>query len=140
MRIARRTSALRGAADAMFSLTSENAVLTLTCTKQKDAPAVEPRQLRLSAIGGSCVIEPLEGTPPVLGPTVRQLLEGIKLVSLDGETTASILMDSVRLTKPTFYRSLKLAIDHGYVSRRGQRGAKYSLTASGEAECLASLK
>lgn len=133
----RGSSALRGAADAMFALTSENAVITLSCSKQKDAPEPAGRQLQLRVSGKSCVIEPLEGPAPTIGPSVRRLLQAIREVSIEGETSASILIDPPRLPKSTVYKNLKNALEAGYITKRGQ---KYALTPAGEAECLVSLK
>jgi len=133
----RGSSALRGAADSMFYLRPEDVGLILETTKQKDALAAEPRRLRLMAVAPSCVIEPWEGPTQEIGPNVRHLLETIQAVSIERETTASILIETVRLSRANVYRCLKIAVDRGLVQKRG---AKYSLTASGEVACLTSLR
>src|SRR6266853_2096427 len=75
--VERGSSALRGAADAMFSLTSADGRLTLECTKAKDWISTETRRLRLASVGASCVVEPLEGAikQQGLSKTARTLLE-----------------------------------------------------------------
>src|SRR5439155_16938747 len=90
----RGSSALRGAADTMLSLKGDDGVLTLECTKQRDAVAIEPRQLRLVPVGGSCVVEPNEMQASTAGLTKpeRAALEALAAVEqTDGATAGEWL-------------------------------------------------
>lgn len=134
----RGSSALRGAADAMFALKNEDGALLLECTKQRDAAPAEPVRLRLIRQGESCVVEPDEGQPREgLAPTHRKLLETALGVSQDGETSASILTEVSGLSKAAVYRGLKQMIDLRYITKRGRM---YVLTAYGESLVSRSLR
>jgi KaiC/GvpD/RAD55 family RecA-like ATPase len=121
----RGSSALRGAADCMFALKNEEYALTLTCEKQKDAVAVEPRPLRLVAVEPSCVIEPLEGSPVEPGTLTRRGREALRTIAEIGDSSATVWLKSARLSEPIFYRTIKLLLDSGYVVKVKGR---YSLT------------
>ena len=126
----RGSSALRGAADAMFSLKNDEGTLTLECTKQKDAPAIEPRRLKLVALGDSCTIEPVEGHEPAAmtangWKALRALLESFQ----GGESTVGVWQRVSGIPEASFYRTLKHLLELGYVSKRG---ARYVVSVAGE--------
>ncbi len=130
----RGSGSLRAAADAMFRLEYEDGILTVTNDKQRDAPPVAVDRLRLVTVGGSCVLEPLEGTPPVaLTDTDRRVAHAIQEVSIDGETTTPPILEVAKASRASVYRSLARLVRLGYVAKR--RG-KYTLTVAGEATCL----
>jgi hypothetical protein len=136
----RGSSALRGAADAMFVLENDAGVLTLKCSKQKDAAPVEPRQLRLVAIGSSCVIEPEDSVSASgrLEKMDRLALESLNAVALGEGATYSEWRDAamenkhgkVSMSRATFTRCRKRLIDAGLV-RATAKGKRYLLTGSG---------
>jgi hypothetical protein len=134
----RGSSALRGAADAMFSLKAEENILTLECSKQKDAPAVALARLRLVSVGPSCVIEPDEATAsgPGLTKVERIALEALHAVAQsDGATVSEWLAGTAhgrnsQLANGSFYRARKRLLDLGLV-RRELKSRRYSLSDSG---------
>jgi len=128
-------SMLDGAADSMFYLKDDGGARVLECMKPpRDGEPVDPQRLRLRPLGGSCVLEPLEGDAgSALGPLDRKLLQVHRDVSLDGETTTSTWLDSSGVSRATYHRCLKRLIEGGYVVKRSRR---YALTPLGEAQCL----
>lgn len=133
----RGSSALRGAADSMFLLKSEDGVLTLECTKQKDAAAIDERRLRLVAVEPSCVVEPVEGEAPRKATrntwkVLQALLEGFR----GGESTVGVWQRVSGVPEPSFYRTLKQLLEMGYVTKTG---AKYVVSSAGEMALKATL-
>ncbi|HEX9282348.1 MAG TPA: AAA family ATPase [Gemmatimonadales bacterium] len=134
----RGSSALRGAADAMFALKNEDGVLTLDCTKQKDSLPTDPRRLRLAAVGPSCVVEPLEGDPTPKALTgngwkaLRALFDGFE----GGESSVGVWQRVSAIPEPSFYRTLKQLLALTYVTKRGKR---YVVSVAGEAALRGTL-
>lgn len=135
----RGSSALRGAADAMFALKNEDGCLTLECTKQKDAKAAQAHRLRLAPVGASCVIEPDEGTdlPGELKDTERAALEALYAVSqADGATATEWLAGTAtgrnnsQMGNGSFYRARKRLLDLGFITRE-LKAKRYSLSPKG---------
>jgi hypothetical protein len=131
----RGSSALRGAADTMFSLKGEDGVLELECTKQKDALPVTVQQLRLRPIGASCTIEPREGTaePQGLTRSQRTLLETLKDCQGDDGSSNTALVRASGLPERTANRALKVVREARYVAQVKRR---YVLTSLGEIALL----
>lgn len=129
----RGSSALRGAADVMFSLRAEDATLVLACEKQKDAPAVDPQRLRLVPIGASCVIEAYDARTPTTGLTRHQvqLLETLKDVVLDGTAAVTTWVRTSQVPERSAYRAIDGLLERALVQRVGKR---YELTAAGDVE------
>src|SRR3989442_7445683 len=125
----RGSSALRGAADTMSSLTDDDGVLILTCTKQRDALPVAPRRLRRVSVGASCVIEPAEGDLPPSTLSARGR-DALRTLTEIGESSATVWLKSSRFSEPTFYRTIKLLMDGGYTVKVKGR---YSVTDLGRA-------
>jgi len=126
----RGSSALRGAADAMFALANDEGTLTLTCTKQKDAPAVDARRLRLVAVEPSCVIEPVEGEPePRMTATGWKLLRDLLETFEGGGSAMAGWVRVSGVSERSAYRTAKLLKKMGYVA---QNKTHYVVTPAGE--------
>ncbi len=126
----RGSSALRGAADAMFALKADDGVLTLECCKQKDAVVIDPQRLRLVQVGGSCVVEPVEGEPaPKMTAVAWKLLRELYETFETGGTPIGTLSEVASVSRRSAFRSAKLLIEFGYVTKDR---SKYVVTAAGE--------
>jgi len=124
----RGSSALRGAADSMFSLKSEDEILTLECTKQKDAVEIEPLRLRLVPVSGSCVVEPCDRTPePKMNPTAWKMLRDLSEL-LDGGSGVAGWARVSGVAERSAYRTAKVLRSVGYVTQENKR---YVLTPAG---------
>lgn len=128
----RGSSALRGAADAMFSLKEEDGILVLTTDKQKDAPEAEPVRLRLVPVGESCIIEPNETSVSLAGltPNEREALQRLSEVAMADGASDKEWRENSQLANGSYYRARKRLVDLGYVAPNG-RPKRYSLTGLG---------
>ena len=128
----RGSSALRGAADAMFSLKEQDGALGLTTEKQKDAIEAEPVQLRLVPIAGSCIIEPNEGSTSITGltPNEQQALQALSEVAMSDGASDKEWRENSQLPNGSYYRARKRLVDLGYVTPNG-RPKRYSLSGLG---------
>jgi hypothetical protein len=130
----RGSSALRGAADAMFALKNEDGLLTLECSKEKDAPEPPDTRLRLTPIGASCIVEPFEGSVPDVGlsRTRRAVLETIRDVQQDGWAATSVILRNAQapgVRERAIYNALRWLRDLGYIEKKANR---YALTTRGQ--------
>lgn len=126
----RGSSALRGAADAMFALKNEEGTLTLECTKQKDATAVDARRLRLVAVEPSCVVEPLEGDQaPKMTAVSWKLLRDLYEVFEGGGSAMAGWVRVSGVSERSAYRTAKQLLVMGYVTKSGSR---YVVSTAGE--------
>jgi len=144
----RGSSALRGAADVMFALENDDGVLTLKGSKQhKDAPPVADRQLRLVAVGSSCLVEP-EDSVSTFGRLERMdrlALEALNAIALEDGATYSQWRDAamddkhgkVSMSRATFSRSRKRLVDAGLV-QTSAKGKRYLLSGKGISACAVS--
>jgi len=130
----RGSSALRGAADTMFSLTNDGTTLTLEVTKQKDALAAPVRQLRLVPAHGSCIVEPetRDASTRPLTKSERHALHVLATAALDSPITASAWWEGAEMKRRTFYDARARLVSLGAVEKQG-RGYVVSLT--GRALC-----
>jgi len=132
----RGSSALRGAADAMFSLKDQDGALVLTTEKQKDAIEAEPVRLRLVAVGGedggSCIIEPDEGamSSQTLTPNERQALKALSEVEMADGASDKEWRENSQLPNGSYYRARKRLVDLGLVTPNG-RPKRYALSGKG---------
>lgn len=128
----RGSSALRGAADVMFSLKDADGVLTLSAEKCKDFPEPEPVRLKLVALAGSCVVEPYEGVlaGPLLTPNERQALQGLSEVAMADGASDKEWRENSQLPNGSYYRARKRLVDLGHVMWEG-RPKRYALSGTG---------
>ena len=127
----RGSSALRGAADAMFKTAWDEDRLMLTCSKQKDAGEAPDLELELEPRESSCVVVRSAGRS---GPTPSEarLLATLVGFGEDGAFTTA-LMDAAGLPKTTFYRTLNGLVDRGDIERQ-KAGTRTRYIATAEAE------
>jgi hypothetical protein len=141
-------SSLVGAADAVFLLQNDAGVLTLEFSKpHKDAPPVEPLQLRLVAAGSSCVIEPQDSLSAIgaLEKMQRVALEALDAIDAgDGATHSdwkAAAMETkhgkVSMSRATFSRCLKRLVRAGLITK-DKKSKRYSLTGKGISACSVS--
>ncbi len=125
----RGSSALRGAADAMFALKNEDGLLTLECTKQKDAQTTDPMRLRLVPVGPSCIVEPLESEPaPTMTPTAWKLLRDLAEVFEGGGSAMAGWVRVSGVPERSAYRTAKHLLAMGYIAKDRSR---YVVTTAG---------
>ena len=125
----RGSISLRAASDAMFKLEYEDGVLTVTNDKQRDAAPLDPYRLRLVPVGPSCVVEPFEG-PIEPGTLSNRGRDALRTLIEVGESSATVWLKSAKIPEPSFYRTIKVLIDGGYVSKVKGR---YAVTDLGRA-------
>lgn len=136
----RGSSALRGACDSMIELNNDDGVITLSCSKSKDASPFPKRYLRLinvqlSPERSSCVVLPSERVIDVKGQPLTEnektLLNTLKMETflLPGARVTQ-LMGVCSLGERTVHRILHKMIKFGYVEQ-GKRGEPYKITEEG---------
>lgn len=137
----RGSSALRGAADTMMSLTlsKQPSAFTLECTKQKDAREFDKINLGLKTVdlgGGesSCVI--VAGDAHVdkgeLSAPQRMALNTLSQFGTKGATSGEWL-EATKRSQSTFYRALRELESGGFVQRPAlkKKSERYRLTEKG---------
>jgi hypothetical protein len=130
----RGSSALRGAADVMIEVTDDDGVITVACSKMKDAAPFEPRHYRLLPVGDSCVIVPaahvMVTNDAPLTNRQRKVLETLALaVFEDTGAKASQLTDCV--PAGSLFRVLSELKRRGYI-RQADKGDPYFITEEGK--------
>ena len=122
----RGSSALRAAADVMIQVVGDDARVTLTCSKMKDAEPFKKLVLRLVPVAGtdSCVLEYDDNRETdELPPKARELL-GILDSHFTGDgATSTQWLKAAGLIEPTFYRHRARLVKDGYVTKTGHRHA-----------------
>jgi DNA-binding Lrp family transcriptional regulator len=148
----RGSSALRGAADAMFEVTNpEFRKIHVRCTKQKEGEVDRERvfDLRVVAVGfeddgktvTSCRLEEIEDETPIRplapGETTDELesddaiLKAMRDSFFEDGASASALIDASGVSRSTIYRRLKMLVERGDLLREGvNRSARYRLPTS----------
>jgi hypothetical protein len=130
----RGSSALRGAADAMIELQNDDGLITLSCSKMKDAPHFQPRRYRLLPVGDSCVIVPSEqvivtrDTP--LTERQRKVLEALSFAVFE-DTGAKASQLSEYAPAGTLFRVLSELKRRGLIEQSA-KGDPYYITEQGK--------
>jgi hypothetical protein len=133
----RGSSVLRGAADTMMLLKTEDERITLTCTKQKDLPHFDSVELRLVKVAESCVLLTADRAPQ-LSPDelTEKQVEALRLLRthfLDDGATATAWMKASGFPERTFYDARTALVRKGYVTAPTRpRGGRYTLSRRGE--------
>jgi AAA domain/Winged helix DNA-binding domain len=141
----RGNTALRGAADTMIAVRTDDGIVALTSEKQKDGPAFDRILLRLVPELDTCVLTAnvgLAANPRDLTAKQWQALQSLQTSFFQDEEVATSKWLAVSgLEDRTFYQSIKRLITRGYVNRTGkQRSTRYVLTAAGAAALGANCK
>ena len=126
----RGSSALRGAADTMLSLSEKSGNLTLRCVKQKDAEPFGPVPLRLSRHIDSCTLEPATAGAPTrfLEGKGRECLQALLSTGGGGGLRAGTWEKASGLSPTTFHRYRDELVSGGLVAHDG---TVYRLTDEG---------
>jgi len=121
----RGSSAIRAAADTMIQVTNEDAVITLECTKQRDAEQFAPVHLKLVVVpeDDSCVVEPADQNAEhgQLSVQQRRALEALHSTALDDGASTTEWMDVSGIQRSTFFFARKKLLDGAYISKVGRR-------------------
>lgn len=118
----RGSTAMEGAATTIIKVVKDDDVLTIECTKQKDAPEFDPFALRLTSYDSSAILSPImDGTPQRTDtPVVRKML----LDWWDSHETdwvsVSTLVESKIVAKQTFHRVKKVLERAGVMEMKGE--------------------
>ena len=129
----RGSTALRAGVDTMLMLKrDEDAVLVLSCLKQKDMAAFEPIRLQLNQQGDSMVVGPSSGIGPTLSDTSLAVLHALDRSNMGDGLTSTDWEAAFTGPRSTFMLHRKRLWEESYVTRdKAGRGARYSLTPSG---------
>lgn len=133
---ARGANALEAAADTMLSMSLADNVISLTCTKQKDAPEFSPYRMVLSKFRNSAVLEFATGRLlDKLSPTQAQLLEVLTSSHFrDVGTTFSQLRSLTEVSDKTLSRALATLQEKGCLRSQGvprSQNRRYFITLQG---------
>ena len=133
----RGSTALRGAVDVLMSLRNDERGITLKCEKSKDSEPFDDIRLKLSKRLDSAVLTP-DFDVGVRGDflTARQVetLRSLHISALDDGLTVSTWLEVSGQKSSSFYGHRKSLVDKGFVRQhREGRGARYTVTAKGEA-------
>jgi len=136
----RGSSALRGACESMIELSNDDGLITLSCSKSKDAQPFAPRFLRLvnvqvSPQRSSCAVIPSDKVAHVKGQPLtanqKAVLQALKMETfLTVGAKSSQLISTCGISERTIYRVLSPLIKWGYVEQ-GKRGDPYKITEEG---------
>ena len=139
----RGSTALRGAADTMLSVTKSEDVVMVSCAKQKDDPDFPAISLTLVPVADdqvhSCV---LKDTPARAGALAGSKLLALQILSYFTREGASYTrwLGATKLDERTFLRARKDLIDEKYVQKEGEgRGKPYVVTRAGLAALESSV-
>lgn len=127
----RGSIAIDGAATTTIKIEKAEEIIQVQCTKQKDSPEFDQFRLRLVPFQGSAVLSLMEGpmTVDIGQPAVRAMLAGWWDLHETDWVSASMLIESKVVTKPTFYRSAKPLERAGAIESKGNgSGKRYRLT------------
>lgn len=136
----RGNTALRGGVDTMMLLKEEDGRRTLTCEKQKDAPAFSPIAFDLLTVLDSCVIQlqgpeadPEKDQSDKMTPNRRAALLALRQGFTERGATTTEWMKATDLKERTFYRLRAWLVEHEYVEEKSAGvGCRYTLTPTGK--------
>lgn len=137
---ARGSSALEAAADTVLEISATDALVTLTCTKQKNH--AEPNPVRLHARGAASSVVLTDHQPELdeLGASVIATLADLAAVAVPGGVSASIwsnmsgLKDGSSRSPRTFYRHRSALLTAGLVTNLGtDKMPRYQVSEAGAA-------
>lgn len=131
---ARGSSALKAAMSTEIECTSDDAVVTLRVTKQKDHVEALPIRLALVPTGDSCALDRYSGGVGLPDGAFGLLAELAAIDTGDG-VASSIWMASSGVALRSFHRWKKGLLDEGYCHKAGERSqARYTITDLGKQE------
>lgn len=123
--------AIDGAATTTVKVEKAEEIITLGCSKQKDAAEFEDINLRLVEYGSSAIVSPIEGfgTLHIGHPAVRRMIMDWWNSHETDWVSVSILVESKIASRTTFYRCAKALEKQGFVEPKGEGSQRrYRLT------------
>jgi AAA domain len=117
---ARGSSALLGAADAVYEITGSDGVVTMRCTAMKDAEAPPSLTFKMRTIEQSVALDPVDPTTMV-PESVWAVLDTLRQIDPGDGVSATAWEHSCEVSQRTFYRARKWLVDHGSVDKNGAR-------------------
>lgn len=127
----RGSTAMEGAATTIIKVTKDDAILTVECTKQKDAPEFDALRLRLVPYESSAIVSLTDAGPsvPTSQPAVRQMLADWWNQHETDWVSVTTLVDTKVCTKATFHRNKKALMRDGILNSDGEgKSIRYRLT------------
>jgi len=120
----RGSSSLRGGADTMIALDSDDGVIRLTCDKQRDAPPFDPSAWQLTPYADSCILAPatastLTGTRGTLSPAQHRILETLAGPILTGGASIGEIGAATDLPTHQIYKGLNALDKRGLLDIDG---------------------
>jgi DNA-binding transcriptional ArsR family regulator len=132
----RGSSALRGAADMMWSLKPEDASLRLRNEKAKDSEPPDPWLLHLETVAESCVIR-LGSNDDALSPHERAILQTLPESFGSDPAPAGKLLKASDVPERSYYRALQSLERRGFVdAQQSGRSKLYAITDTGRQALL----
>jgi AAA domain len=129
----RGSSAVDGAADAIFRVTKDGPWVRVDNVKQKDGTEAEVVLLRLTATGESAVLQSHEdvGLAAELSASEDRILGQVRESFGTTGASTTVLREAAQLPKSSFYRALNLLVSRGMLRNVGTvRRPHYVLPAS----------
>jgi hypothetical protein len=128
----RGSTALRGAADVMVSVSNADGTITVACEKQKDSAPFAAIDMALTTVDDSAVItarSELPFTAGLLTELQRKTLNSLRTSFLEDGATATQWQKASGVDERRFYEVRTALYNGGYVDRdKKGRGARYCLT------------
>lgn len=124
----RGSTILRGAVDGLALVTKDDAVVTLSCLKAKDAEPFPDMKFTLTPWGASAILVPVapgsaDRAPNPLPPQRQKALDVLTLLDDGDGVAATKWLETSGLAKATFYRAVADLVSWGLIEKK--RG-KYS--------------
>lgn len=119
---ARGHSALEGAANTMIQVKADDTLVTLKCTKQKNAKPFPELRLNLVPTGPSAALSDRETAPTAETPTTGALLDVVRdHADTSGltNTTLEKLAETAGISRASYYRAKKLLLETGGIVNVG---------------------
>lgn len=131
----RGSISMEGAANTVVHVTKSEDILTLKCTKQKDAEEFEEFTLRMVPAGASVVLAVTDGRGTARRTGTPRWLVKWWDTHRDDPVSVTTLVDSEVVPKSTFYSLIRPLMDAGTVVRTGTGSAtRYALHADPDPE------
>jgi hypothetical protein len=123
----RGTTALRGAADTVISLTGDARAIEIRVEDQKDAEPAPPWWCRLQPVASSVVIVPISGVDR-LAPSLVATLDALHRLAAEDRTASrwAEMAESAGVSRRSFFEAKKLLLGRKDVLGGGKRGALYT--------------
>jgi hypothetical protein len=128
----RGSSAFEAAADTVLEIGLTDAIMTVTCTKQKNHAEPPPARLRLIAEGPSAVLQDYLGLGGGVSKGAIKALTALSEIETAGGESASVWRLSSEMAESSFYRARQELVTLSLVTNIGSdKQPRYQVTPSG---------